>query len=95
MNARNIRLPLAWLVLSAITLIYLWVDAGDSDGTIRPSIAITTVAIVMATIKVRIIFQEFMEVRTAPVLLRRLADLWVLIIAAALLGSYFTGLATR
>jgi hypothetical protein len=30
-----------------------------------------------------------MEVRHAPVLLRRLTDAWVLLMAAMLLGSYF------
>lgn len=38
------------------------------------------------------IFREFMQVRNAPTLLCRLTDLWVLMIGAALLGSYFLGL---
>jgi hypothetical protein len=48
-------------------------------------------AIVIALVKVRIIFREFMEVRHAPVLLRRLTDAWVVLIAVCLLGSYFVG----
>jgi hypothetical protein len=51
--------------------------------------------IVIALIKVRIIFREFMEVRQAPVLLCRLTDAWVVLIGAALLGSYFIGTAIR
>lgn len=43
----------------------------------------------------RIIFGEFMEVRHAPVVLCRLIDLWVVIMAVALLGSYFVGVAVR
>jgi hypothetical protein len=42
---------------------------------------------------VRIIFREFMEVRHAPVLLRRLTDLWVALAGVSLLGSYFLGMA--
>jgi len=42
-------------------------------------------------VKVRIIFREFMEVRHAPVLLRRLTDGWVVLMAVCLLGSYFIG----
>ncbi len=89
------RLFAAWAVLTAITLIYLWVDAGDSGGARVPNTVITTVVIVMATIKVRIVFREFMTVHAAPALLRRLTDLWVLLIAVALLGSYYAGLAVR
>jgi hypothetical protein len=47
----------------------------------------------MALVKVRIIFREFMEVRHAPVLLCRLTDGWVVLMAVCLLGSYFVGMA--
>jgi len=46
-------------------------------------------------VKARYIFREFMQVRNAPALLCRLTDLWVLLIGAVLLGSYFTGLAVH
>ena len=53
--------------------------------------SVTASAIVIALVKVRIIFREFMEVRHAPVLLRRLTDGWVVLMAVCLLGSYFVG----
>ena len=94
MNARfEKRLLIVWLTLSAITLVYLWVDSVDREGALRPSAVVTSSAIVMALVKVRIIFREFMEVRHAPVLLCRLTDLWVLLTAVSLLGSYFIGMA--
>ena len=49
----------------------------------------------IALIKVRIIFREFMEVRNAPVLLCRLTDAWVVLIGARLLGCYFVGMPLR
>jgi hypothetical protein len=52
-------------------------------------------AIVIAVVKVRIIFREFMEVRHAPSLLCHLTDLWVLLIVAGLIGSYLSGTALR
>ncbi len=52
-------------------------------------------AIVIALVKVRIIFREFMEVRHAPALLCRLTDAWVALMAVSLLGSYFVGVALR
>ena len=94
MNARfEKRLLVVWLVLSSITLVYLWVGSVDPARALRPSAVVTSSAIVMALIKVRIVFREFMETRHAPVLLRRLTDGWVVLMATCLLGSYFFGMA--
>lgn len=86
------RLPVVWVVLALLTVSYLWIDH-SADGTPRSSVVITSSVIVIALVKVRIIFREFMEVRRGPVLLRRLTDAWVVLIAAGLFGSYFVGLA--
>jgi hypothetical protein len=84
------------LILVAITLGYLALDKpADAHGAYRASWVVTTVAILLALVKARLIFREFMQVRNAPTLLCRLTDLWVLLIGAALLGSYFTGLAVH
>lgn len=95
MNAGvNRRLLAVWLVLSSITLGYGWLDhSADHAGVLTANTAVTSSAIVLALIKVRFVFREFMEVRHAPVLLRRLTDAWVLLIAAILLGSYLIGMA--
>jgi hypothetical protein len=90
----NKRLLIVWLVLAAFTLSYLWIDHSLS-AALTSSALVTSVVIVIALIKVRIIFREFMEVRQAPVLLCRLTDAWVVLIGAALLGSYFIGTAIR
>ncbi len=90
----NKRLLVVWLVLASLTLSYFWIDH-SVGGSLRASAAVTSAVIVIAVIKVRIIFREFMEVRQAPALLCRLTDAWVLLIAASLLGSYFAGLALR
>jgi hypothetical protein len=90
----NKRLLIVWVVLAAFTLSYLWIDHSLS-GSLTPSALVTSSVIAIALIKVRIIFREFMEVRQAPVLLCRLTDAWVVLIAAGLLGSYFIGAAIR
>jgi hypothetical protein len=91
-TAFNKRLLIVWTVLSAMTLVYVWLDhTADESGTLKASTVVTVSAIVIALIKVRIIFREFMEVRHAPVLLCRLTDAWVVLVAACLLGSYFVG----
>jgi len=86
------RLNVAWLVVVAITVIYLWIDhTAEHDGVPTASTAVTVSAIVLALVKYRIVMREFMDVRNAPVLLRRLTDLLVLIIAVSLLASYLVG----
>jgi hypothetical protein len=88
----NKRLLIVWLVLSSMTLAYVWMDnAVDQNGTLRASTVVTVSAIAIALIKVRIIFREFMEVRHAPALLCRITDAWVVLVGIGLLGSYFVG----
>jgi hypothetical protein len=90
----NKRLLVVWVILASLTLAYLWIDH-TATGSLRSSALITSAVIVIALVKVRIIFREFMEVRQAPVLLCRLTDAWVVLIGAALLTCYFTGVAIR
>ncbi len=89
------RLILVWLTLSAITLAQLGVGSIGGPAAFAPNAAIAAGAILIALIKVRIIFREFMEVRHAPVLLGRLTDLWVVLTGAILAGGYVAGLAFR
>ena len=64
MNRSNKRLFRVWLVLVAISLVYLWIDhASTHQGISTASTVVTVVAICFASIKVRIIMREFMEVR--------------------------------
>jgi len=87
------RLMVAWLALSAITIVQLGIGSLDGPDPLEPNAAITSGAIVIALVKVRIIFQEFMEVRHAPVLLCRLIDLWLVVTGVILLGCYLVGMA--
>jgi hypothetical protein len=87
----NKRLLIVWVLLASLTLAYLWIDH-SVDRSNTASAIVTSSVIVIALVKVRIIFREFMEVRQAPVLLCRLTDGWVVMMAAALLGCYFVGL---
>ena len=88
----NKRLLIVWAILTSMTLVYVWLDHSvDQNGTLKASTAVTVSAIVIALIKVRIIFREFMEVRHAPALLCRLMDGWVVLVGVCLLTSYFVG----
>jgi Prokaryotic Cytochrome C oxidase subunit IV len=89
------RLLVVWLALCVITVVSLIMGSLDRRAALEPNAAITSAAIVIALVKVRIIFREFMEVRHAPVLLCRLTDAWVLLTAIGLLGTYFAGTALQ
>ena len=90
--ASNKRLLIVWAILTTMTLVYIWLDHSvDQGGAVQASTVVTVGAIVIALVKVRIIFREFMEVRHAPALLCRLTDGWVVLVGVCLLGSYFVG----
>ena len=87
------RLIVVWLARCAVTIAQLGVGSVDGGEALAPNAAITAGAIGIALLKVRIIIREFMEVRHAPVLLRRLTDLWLVSTGAILLGCHFLGTA--
>ena len=88
----NKRLLAVWLVLVAITVMYLWIDNTADDHVVRlASTAVTVAAIGLALIKAWLILREFMDVRHAPARLRRLTDAMVVAVGAALLIAYFAG----
>ena len=87
------RLMFVCLALSAITLAQFAVGSLGEQAPLTPNAAVTSSAVVIALVKVRVIIREFMEVRHAPVLLGRLTDLWVVLAGVSLLGCYFAGMA--
>lgn len=88
----NKRMAIAWAVVVAVTLLYLAIDgATDGDGVLRASTAASVAAIVLALAKIRIIMREFMDVRHAPPVLRRLTDALVVVMGVCLLGTYLVG----
>ena len=57
MTTSNKRLLIGWLVLAGLTLGYLWIDrTADHGGSPVPSTVVTVAAILIALVKVRIIF---------------------------------------
>jgi hypothetical protein len=82
------RVNTVWMTASALT-ITSWAIARSRAGR-HPSasIAEAVVALALAGIKARLIIQEFMEVRSAPIWLRRVTDLWLAGLWAAILVMY-------
>lgn len=83
------RLFIAWLVLSAITLIAWWIGAHHGAGPLHPEPAVGLGAMAITLVKVRVIIREFMDVRHAPVRLKYVTDAWLIVFIIAMIVAYF------
>ncbi|MGH8595932.1 MAG: cytochrome C oxidase subunit IV family protein [Gammaproteobacteria bacterium] len=52
----------------------------------------TIAVMVIAFIKVRFVFLDFMEIRTAPQPLRLAFEAWTIVVCGAIIGLYWSGL---
>ena len=77
-----------WLILSAITVISWWLAPGHSNGHAVASVPITVAVVLLGFVKGRMIIRYFMEVRTAPRWLKITTDAWLIVLWAAILGTY-------
>ena len=78
------RLTWIWLLLVAATLLSVESSAAHGDHRL-----LSTAIIVIACIKVRLIGLNFMELRTAPRVLRSIFEGWLLLIGSVLLLIYW------
>lgn len=81
-------ITVAWLVLSAITVVSWWLAPGHSGGHASASVPITVAAILLGFVKGRLIIRYFMEVRGAPAWLRHSTDLWLTVLWTTILVIY-------
>ncbi|TDU26880.1 cytochrome c oxidase subunit IV [Panacagrimonas perspica] len=78
---------LVWFVLMLATVVTTWVLSKDIVAARTGTVAI----IAIAFYKVRLVLLHFMELRHAPRGLRLFFELWVLVVAAAMIGMYLSG----
>jgi hypothetical protein len=85
------RLTLTWFALTAVTLLAWWIGTHHGEAPFEPTPAVSLGVLVISAVKVRVILREFMEVRRAPALLRRMTDAWLALLFVAMIAAYFTG----
>jgi hypothetical protein len=85
------RLTLTWFALVAVTLLSWWIGTRHGEAPFVPSAALSLGVLVISAVKVRVILREFMEVRHAPVLLRRVTDGWLALLFVAMIAAYLLG----
>ena len=81
------RITLVWLGLVLATL-FSWETRGDlahaSDAR-----NLGTLVLVIAFVKARYIILEFMELRRAPLVMRLFAEVWAVLVCAAVIAFYW------
>jgi hypothetical protein len=76
----------AWAVLTAATLLSLYLGAATDVTAIVARHWQAASLLAVAFFKVRLVMRYFMEVREAPRWLRRVTDAWVVLVPCVLLG---------
>jgi hypothetical protein len=82
------RITYVWLGLSGLTVVSWLLGVTHEGRHLVASTPVTIGVLAAAAIKVRFIIQEFMEVRTAPIFVRRFTDIWLLVFWVTVLGIY-------
>ena len=85
----NIKLTVVWLLLIVATALS-W-QFGHGFGFGEQMHYGTIAVIIISFIKVRFIYLDFMELKTAPPALRWVVEAWAFIVCLTLIGLYWTG----
>ncbi len=84
-SSRTRHITAIWVALIAATLVSWTLGQGDWLGsTRRTSIAI----LIIAFLKIRYVILDFMELREAPLIMRMVAEAWVLIVCTTIIAFY-------
>jgi heme/copper-type cytochrome/quinol oxidase subunit 4 len=83
-------LTLVWAFLTLITLASWWISQGSGVG-FHANTAVTLSVLLLAVVKVHFVMRYFMEVRHAPIWLRRITSGWLLVLCLLLCGIYLAG----
>jgi hypothetical protein len=86
MHKQDRRLVLSWLTLLVLTVFSF--ESAWGVGWLREGSAGLVFVIGVAMLKVRIVIMNFMEVRHAPVVLRAPLEIWVVALAAGIVGTW-------
>ena len=82
------RLTTTWLVAGVLTIASWAIAVGVDGGRTKASTTVAVIGLALGTVKVRLIVQQFMEVRTAPRWLKVFTDTWLAVLAATILLLY-------
>ena len=77
-----------WLLLVAATLVSWWLVEGHGPGAHLA----TTIALLIAGFKARMVLRHFMELRSAPLRFGLIFDAWIVVFVGAIVTGYWVAL---
>lgn len=77
-----------WVLLMIATALSWWLGTGHRVAETPGNPAAWAGLMLIAFVKVRWILMDFMELRTAPLLLRLLFEAWVVAVCATIIVNY-------
>ena len=83
------RATWVWLLLVVATCFSWAMGTGVSQGTGANAGALSSLLILIALAKVRLVIRYFMEVQDSALVLRVLMDAWCVLVGATLLALYW------
>jgi hypothetical protein len=83
------RFDLTFILLAVITILSWRLGIKHVGHALQLNTAITAAVIAFALVKARFIMREFMEVRTAPLAIKLLTDVWLVAVFAILMTIYW------
>lgn len=83
-GAREWPVPLVWAVLIGASLLGFWLGEGHASARVAAS-----TAIVLAALKIHLVFDHFMELRWHHRPLRLMLAVWLVVVTAILLAGYW------
>jgi hypothetical protein len=84
------RTTLIWLLLMLATSLSWFLGANHSQAVLNATASVSIILI--AFLKVCLVMGDFMEVRSAPRLLRILCGTWIAVLCTSMLALYFSAL---
>ena len=82
------RITTTWVVAAVLTLVSWAIAIAVDGGHATPSTAVAVIGLGLGAVKVRLIVQQFMEVRTAPRWLTTFTDVWLGVLTLTILELY-------
>ena len=88
----NVKASLIYLCLVILTIFSWWLADGYIPENLNAYEYVSMGLLLVAFFKVRLVIMHFMEISTAPLLLRVIFETWVIVVATVTIGLYLSGI---
>lgn len=88
----NTKVTYVWCLLVLLTAVSWWLGDGYRPDNVAAYKFIAIGLFILAFFKIRLIMMNFMELATAPILLRSIFETWVIVVCTVIIWLYMTRL---